>query len=822
MTESLRVVSVFLASPGDLQVERRLANYAVSELNKGIARYFGFIVELKGWEDTISSAGRPQAIINQELLGCELFIGIMWKKWGTPPDTKGQYTSGFEEEFELSSQNFLGNGKPEMALYFKTVSPEFTVDPGDDLKKVLAFQKKVVSEKKILYEMFNEANEFEQCVRKKITHYLIRLKESDALSEEAELGQPKPAINSDSKTSKTEEQDSGKTGPFSDEGHEFLKKLVNRTATGYEPDSLTSFEIARFRLLSCSISKSGNDETDLGAHDANILYTNRKEKYGSTEIIELIKCGLNNFGNENVPIWHWYSLHLMSSKYAVLPFMTLSDEAGVGALKAMKLLGMELPNGLSTFNREDFVNSWLSDNRASEVKIAALEYLKIFGNPEEIESIKSEFSKANYETTKIALEALVSVQLRHSEEEALNTIFSTQFDSFDSKLLSEVLSASSTLNENTLKMGLTHRNGSVRLSSLKTLRQMECLQVSKIREMSDDSLAEVRNEVVDYLLTNNHPISEKEIKKILVKANKGTGIISLNLSYDYEGQACYKNYLRSNYSIMPKRQLIQAAEEKTIYEKIPYFSLCERFFKEYSNDIRSNVDDQFCKVFEDYIQYAEGAGFSERTIKDTRGLESFLRKELTRSALDVLCKHDDQKDLDRIRKNMRSEYAKSSNAEMLYFRKHGQWEDIEHIMNAEEATKSSEGIFEDKSRWNGLRAKVIYSIARDRLDELVSMEISDGVLADIVRICSISRFSTIHEKNLVNILNRKDENVRKYTSIKCIISFTKSKLKALLDTYTNHEEYRYYNVIVWLDFGINVASPVARRSAKNILSEKNV
>ena len=140
MEETFRLIRVFLASPGDLQDERRLANEAVEELNKGIASYLGFRVELKGWEDTLSGSGRPQAIINQELDLCELFIGIMWKKWGTPPAKNGQYSSGFEEEFERSSVKLKKTGHPEMAMYFKDIPFEYMVDPGKDLKKVIKFR----------------------------------------------------------------------------------------------------------------------------------------------------------------------------------------------------------------------------------------------------------------------------------------------------------------------------------------------------------------------------------------------------------------------------------------------------------------------------------------------------------------------------------------------------------------------------------------------------------------------------------------------------------------------------------------------------------
>ena len=160
MADSRKIVKVFLASPGDLPDERRAAKSVVDEDNSLTADEFGYQVELVGWEDTVSVYGRPQATINRDLERCELFIGLMWKKWGTPPDVSGSYSSGFEEEFETSVQRRLSDGRPEISLLFKEIDPAFLVDPGEDLKKVLAFKERLVAEKRILFEGFADIRDF--------------------------------------------------------------------------------------------------------------------------------------------------------------------------------------------------------------------------------------------------------------------------------------------------------------------------------------------------------------------------------------------------------------------------------------------------------------------------------------------------------------------------------------------------------------------------------------------------------------------------------------------------------------------------------------
>ena len=106
----------------------------------------------------------------------------MWKRWGTPPDLDGKFTSGFHEEFERSIKRRKRNEKPEISLFFKALDEEFMVDPGPDLLKVLKFKNKIISEKSILFQTFSTIREIEELIRKCVSHYVVRIKK-DELSE---------------------------------------------------------------------------------------------------------------------------------------------------------------------------------------------------------------------------------------------------------------------------------------------------------------------------------------------------------------------------------------------------------------------------------------------------------------------------------------------------------------------------------------------------------------------------------------------------------------------------------------------------------------
>ena len=81
MPSTRKVLYTFLASPDNLQEERKAAYKIIAGINESLADELGYQIEPLGWEDTPASFGRPQAIINQDVDRCDLFIGLIWKRW---------------------------------------------------------------------------------------------------------------------------------------------------------------------------------------------------------------------------------------------------------------------------------------------------------------------------------------------------------------------------------------------------------------------------------------------------------------------------------------------------------------------------------------------------------------------------------------------------------------------------------------------------------------------------------------------------------------------------------------------------------------------
>lgn len=155
----LEVYRVFLASPSDVPAERRAALDLAAFLNAHLTAKHDRLIHFTVWEHLPPSAGRPQETINQLVDECDVFVGLLHERWGTPT---GDWSSGFEEEFERAHQRHLRTGRPTMALYFKTP----TALPHPDYPKVRDFKRRVGQ--RIMYRVVETTEQW----REALTHFL--------------------------------------------------------------------------------------------------------------------------------------------------------------------------------------------------------------------------------------------------------------------------------------------------------------------------------------------------------------------------------------------------------------------------------------------------------------------------------------------------------------------------------------------------------------------------------------------------------------------------------------------------------------------------
>jgi Domain of unknown function (DUF4062) len=140
-----RKIRIFVASPGDVQAERDQLNRVVDELNltlSAIAPEKHVFLELVRWETHVHPGlGRDaQEVVNQQIGDdYDIFVGIVWKRMGTPTSTA---RSGTEEEFRRAYATWDKNKSLPIMFYFcqQFFPPPRTKDEVEQLGYVVEFR----------------------------------------------------------------------------------------------------------------------------------------------------------------------------------------------------------------------------------------------------------------------------------------------------------------------------------------------------------------------------------------------------------------------------------------------------------------------------------------------------------------------------------------------------------------------------------------------------------------------------------------------------------------------------------------------------------
>lgn len=814
MTDARKIIRVFLGSPGDLGEERRLAKGITDEFNQLWADELGYQVELVGWEDTVTQFGRPQATINQDLERCELFVGIMWKRWGTPPDHSGPYTSGFEEEFRTSIERRSRHGRPEISLFFKRIEPEFLSDPGVDLQKVLAFKRKLVDEKHLLFEEFADARDFERKLMRCITTFVRKLRHIEAQQEPEPTQAPQPDVTLDVEETRDP--------PFSAAGTEFLRSFLANTERHGSGESLDSVDIGRFRLLATIVAGHGNDDIALGAHDANLLFAARERiALGSKERLGLLYAGLEHCAHENVPLWHWTasSGRVDATTLAICALFSQSKEQIAGALNALRLIAapLLLPTDVS---RTRAIAKWLAQDQPNSVKNAAIGYLAECGVTNDLPLLRKEYDKNDHQTNTTAADAIIRINLRESRMAALTAIFDLQPLRVSADVIAKVFEEGS-VGIDDLKAATVHRSSEVRTAAVKGLTIRKCFSTDIAKSLLADPDLLIRVEALKRLNEAGVALPESEAKAVLVSQHR-SGLLGLYAGPDTRGTAALDLYRSWCARQLDTRALELKADSESVLQIDAMFALAERQFARRADELRGMVDDQFKHEFDRLLERSIGGlpGAADLMAK-ARGLEEHIRQKLTRKGLDVLCQKADPVDRDRVRNASKSGFVNCSQWDFEYLGTVGEWIDVPLIVDLykrSRPTLSTLLIDEQTSSMAEAAAQAILAVGRDRMHEVLAMAMPSRLLVAILTAAPDRGIRDLSNDAIAALWDSKSEAVRKVTALRCIRALPKRRTSELFDAYMGGDRQRYYNVIHWLDMGVSLGRETAAAAAGRALA----
>jgi hypothetical protein len=165
MPKTETVLRVFVASPNDVADERSALEEIVRELNLIWSPQLGVRLDLVKWEThAFPGVGvDPQAVINDQIEDdYDIFVGIMWKRIGTPTS---RANSGTIEEFHRAYERYKNNPDEIRIMFYFNDSP---VPPSEldpvQLASIVDF-KKGLGERGALYWTYISRDEFESLLR---------------------------------------------------------------------------------------------------------------------------------------------------------------------------------------------------------------------------------------------------------------------------------------------------------------------------------------------------------------------------------------------------------------------------------------------------------------------------------------------------------------------------------------------------------------------------------------------------------------------------------------------------------------------------------
>lgn len=279
MAHQENVLSVFVASPSDVGAERGILEDVIRELNVSWSRELSIRLELVRWE-THAYPGigvDAQDVINQTIPDdYDIFIGIMWCRYGTATQRAG---SGTVEEFEIAKSKFDNDPtSTQIMIYFKDEPiPPSKLDP-EQIIKINSF-KQGLGKEGVLYWGFDNQSHFEKLVRLHLTRQVQTWKTKSTSASNSSLA------TSDKITTSTQNDDDEGILDLMDKFEEKFEKLTEISerighATGELGKKLSSSASELTKLNEISGGKAPRKDAKKiitkASSDMN-YYTNRME-----------------------------------------------------------------------------------------------------------------------------------------------------------------------------------------------------------------------------------------------------------------------------------------------------------------------------------------------------------------------------------------------------------------------------------------------------------------------------------------------------------------------------------------------------------------
>ncbi|NKK00004.1 DUF4062 domain-containing protein [Rhizobium leguminosarum bv. viciae] len=815
MSDRLKIIRVFIGSPGGLDEEREAAHQVVASVNRSHSERWGLLLRLMGWENAVPGYVRPQSKINEDLDRCDYFIGVLWNKWGSRPSVEPDgYTSGFEEEYFRAQARIEDGQMKDMAIYFKEVEVPDGCEPGEDIRKVLAFRQKCIDEKKNFFKGFSDLYAFRDVVREKLEE--IGWRETEVSSQvSVELDEAKRTPKADENTNETLASDAWL---LDEEARRFLKGFTQRSP---EWESTLPHEVARLRLMGTAVTRGGNDNSYLGNHDANLMFENFKDAaLSNQEVRALVDCGVVGFQHQNVPLWGW--LAKLEDERGIWRRIELLAGAGAtdtekkNAIDILKLGGQGIPSFNDVLDKKAMLGIWLDDTTSGQVFDAAVAHLLSNANKDDLPLIEEVGGRCSpHRRTKIE-EAIVGILSRTSLDAALKRLVEKQVDKVDGALVDALFESPQSLSTTTVLSCLSAKSESVRLRAVKLLFERNEIKLDAAETLLTDSNHEIRLLAAESLIKQCRALRDDVAKKALRIIKPSNGLLAFS-SREQTDDTYYDKYVVNRLAELDFAALKAKAQNAGPYDNAPLSVLYSKYPSKVVEEIRENLRDLFKGYFVKKVIEAEP--LDAATEKKALAVYPLIRKPLCVDALAALCHVGKAQDLDLVRMVIEKLELDATDATLDYLARFGDWSDIERIKKMGSYSKTRPtllGMLDVKLP--SQKASTIFALGKGRLADLLALDLDSSIRIALAKRLPNKVLLSLKDELLLRELGRDDDRYRSIFALRCVQTLSKARVSSLMDKLFDSER-RFYNSVHWLDLGAAFPSRLAKKIADRALSE---
>lgn len=791
-SKSRRVLSVFIASPGDVVEERQVVGHVVDELNRGIGRRLGCHIDLLGWEETTAGFGRPQDKINAELDQADVFVGILHKRWGSP--TGQAYDSGFEEEFERAIQRRrITRDSPEFLLAFKRVND--IADPGPQLRRVLEFKKRLIESKEVFFKEVDDPVDWERVVRQHLINIIFEHVGPETASPEVPRGSKTVVAKQHADTTPTEETEGteGLPRPVVTITNRVRELIITPEISNLSDvaDHLDQHEIARLHLASEAMVSRRITSGLFGVHETNVLYIYRRELAGAEAELLLLMRTLLADQNDVIPGWYWLQDMLTSSN---LMLAADGDDSAIVRAGALRLLSdLQIRPDAQDATDSFFRGLLLASD--SGVSSAALDYIESIASPDDLPLLESVADGEGVSDPARLTELIERLKVRANPGGGF--AHWAPAERLPSAVEDEMTKKSPAIQSKVLRVGLTAQNPGLRRIAATELLRRDELGAAEADSLTKDRYRALRALGYCGLARLGSSVNLSEMKAALEppKTPDGKsqqGLLSLFRTPDPEARHDrVEDPLRVEIEILKQRPKHDIEQELGWLDgQAAYRALLEAHLDDELDNVRLNLEDGFRPMREQWLSSIEkqfgvvGRSEMEELI---RSLDQFIADRFAETALLALIGRAEVTDAVHAARYLNSQNQDTQLAAIQLLRAHGQ--DV-HAPALRELAVQASGRVKAAAG-----AAAIVLAPEDTFQQFA--ESGDETLVALA-LSYAAKYRSDLVEHIWSLLNDDEGTIRAVAAGYCVSMLEDEDLEVLLNEYIAQDSY-YYNIVTWLD-----------------------